>query len=59
MPKLYFPECYSSENSKELNDILNSKASIQISIINKPFNIPKKILKYTIRLILIKRTVIW
>lgn len=27
MPKLFFPESYSSENSKELNEILNSKAS--------------------------------
>lgn len=27
MPKLHFPESYSSENSKELNAILNSKAS--------------------------------
>jgi bleomycin hydrolase len=29
MPKSHFPECYSSEDSRELNDILNSKASIQ------------------------------
>jgi len=27
MPKYYFPECYSSEDSSELNEILNSKVS--------------------------------
>lgn len=31
MPKLHFPESYSSENSQELNEILNSKASTKIN----------------------------
>lgn len=32
MPKMDFQECYSSENSEDLNEILNSKVSIQFSL---------------------------
>lgn len=28
MPKLHFPESYSSEDNRDLNEILNSKASV-------------------------------